>query len=450
MVINMRFQKDPNKLQIIIPKQKNRGFPEIANLLERCEIKFKPETEGFVNTSNERFEIGFFPPRSIPKLVENEFPLGICGLDMVREERAQVLELLPLGISKTQVVLAKRKGDKRTLEAILKSPTLTIATALPNITKDYLNNPAAIIDTYPGALESILLNNSKYDAIVDQRDTGKTLAVAGLISIATLLESEYYLIANTTAYQEYKQDIKKLVALIESRMNAADKYLLTFNVPSEACAGIERLIQSGKIPYGDWPTPAELKNGMNYWILVDASQLMDVQYLLTKYGATYIVGVNASTFVEGIPKKTKSFADMYNLVTEKIKKGVGAGNTMQLLSDKPYFVSKLKEEIQELWGAVSCKEGMYRVKSELSDVLYLAIVAAAKYNVPLESIKTELNRKILVVQCEGTNPFMGVDTLLELSSELEKDPSGKIAFAFLKELNEFAWVNGINLADVTV
>lgn len=375
----IRMEPDRNKLQILIPKTKNRDFERIKDLLEKCELKFEVRKDGFVSTSNPRFEIGFFAPADIPLEVEGGMPLGICGLDMVRDARAKVMELVALGIGKASVVLAKRREDGIVFPEGVNGKR--IGTALCNLASDFLeaNGISANVLRRKGALEAMCRGTRSLDLIVDQMVSGDTLGTAVLEPIATIMESEYYLIANTSAYQQYKQDIKMLAAMVKSVVDANGKYYVLFNVLPDAQKGIEKLVSKGRIPCGKSPTVQNLKDlGYAYAILIDGWQRFETQYLLERYGASDIISVKAETFVKGRADRDwekKTPEEFYGLVLDRIANPVAGSRVTALLGDRRMLISKLGEESLELFEEAKDEYGPFATQKEAEDVLYALFVA---------------------------------------------------------------------------
>lgn len=295
---------DPAKLQLIIPRKKDRGFEEVVVLLEeKANIRFDVSSmsKGFISTSNPRFEIGLFSPVDIPFLVERGLSLGITGLDMIKDARAKVKLLLPLGIGKARVVLAGCKEEVYTFPRDLKQRT--IYTALPNLTEDFLKtNKLSVkeIKTAKGNLEQILRCMERRDLIVDQTVSGNSLGYFQLVELLEIMKTEYYLFANMQKYQEYKSEIDAFVFLLEAGINAKDKYYVCFNVPPSAQKRIDELFSTRRISCELSPTITSLESGGKaYGILISANKLADTMYTLAECGARDIFSLPVTHFTEG-------------------------------------------------------------------------------------------------------------------------------------------------------
>ena len=166
-------------------------------------------------------------PQDMPQQVANgNFDLAITGRDWLRDHLSRfpsspVEELLELGFGKVKIVavvsndmpvsstedLAKIKWDK----------PLRVAAEYVNIADKYAQDnrlaPYKIVPTW-GATEAFLPEDA--DVLIENTETGSTIARNNLKIIETLFESTACLIGNTGAVKrpEKKEGIAKLVEII--------------------------------------------------------------------------------------------------------------------------------------------------------------------------------------------------------------------------------------------
>jgi ATP phosphoribosyltransferase len=133
--------------------------------------------------------------------------LGVVGLDVLKEQGLDVVQLLDLGIGKCRVCVGMKEGDALDYD----KPEITIATKMEHIAKQYFSNKAVaakIIKLY-GSIELAPLVGM-CDAIVDIVETGTTMKQNGLCVVETIMESSAHLIANHNSFIEKKGEILEL------------------------------------------------------------------------------------------------------------------------------------------------------------------------------------------------------------------------------------------------
>lgn len=186
----------------------------------------------------------------IPDYVElNTVDLGIVGRNLVHEQDADVIELLPLGFGWCQLVVAVPNDSE-----VQKPEDLCnarIATSFPNLARRYF-------DSIGGAPEIVKISGSVEvtpalgvaDAIVELTATGSSLQLNDLRSIHTVLESEAVLIANRTSMDDPAK--REIIDRLVMRMQAVDaarkfKYIM-MNAPEEALGAIRAVLPGLKAP----------------------------------------------------------------------------------------------------------------------------------------------------------------------------------------------------------
>lgn len=142
--------------------------------------------------------------------------LGVVGLDVLEENRVDIVRLLDLKIGKCRVVLGSKVNE--TLD--YNKPQIKIATKMPNITRDFFSKRAVATDIIKlyGSIELAPLVNLS-DAIVDIVETGNTMKENNLKIDEVILESSAYLVANNNSFYSKKNDILNLYDEIKKIIN---------------------------------------------------------------------------------------------------------------------------------------------------------------------------------------------------------------------------------------
>lgn len=146
--------------------------------------------------------------QDVPTYVINQAAdVGIVGLDVIEEQRANVVRLLNLGIGNCKVVVGSPVGKSIDYQ----KPRLKIATKMPYITRRYFTDKAICIESLKlyGSIELAPLVGLS-DAIVDIVETGSTMAQNNLKIDEVIMESSAYLVANKNSFFEKKELILSL------------------------------------------------------------------------------------------------------------------------------------------------------------------------------------------------------------------------------------------------
>lgn len=145
--------------------------------------------------------------------------LGVVGLDVLEENKLDIIRLLDLQIGKCKVVL----GSKNDEVLDFNKPQIKIATKMPNITRDFFSKKAVateIIKLY-GSIELAPLVGLS-DAIVDIVETGSTMKQHNLKVDEVIMESSAFLIANQNSFYVKKTEILDLYDRFESALGIKD------------------------------------------------------------------------------------------------------------------------------------------------------------------------------------------------------------------------------------
>ena len=200
------------KIKLALPDGHQQ--PPTAQFLKRVGLSFKGYSEEMLNrrpsTDLDWLGIKVIRPQDMPLQVANKnFDLAITGKDWLLEHlyrfpSSPVVELLDLGFGRVKIVAAVNKDmpvtnieDLRSLIQSGKLTPLRVASEYINIADKYLRdsyiNPYKLIPTW-GASEAFLPEDA--DLLIDNIQTGETLAQHNLKIIDVIFESTARLIGN--------------------------------------------------------------------------------------------------------------------------------------------------------------------------------------------------------------------------------------------------------------
>ena len=133
--------------------------------------------------------------------------IGVVGLDVLKEKKYDLMQLLDLGFGKCQVCVGIRNEDTLDFNA----PQLKIATKMENIARDYFSSRATAVEIIKlyGSIELAPIIGLA-DAVVDIVETGETMRENGLKVAEIIMDSSAHLIANKNSFIEKKDEILAL------------------------------------------------------------------------------------------------------------------------------------------------------------------------------------------------------------------------------------------------
>lgn len=143
--------------------------------------------------------------------------IGVVGLDVLEEQKLDLVRLLDMGIGKCRVCI----GIKEDEDIDFSKPTVKVATKMVNITRDFFSKkaiPVEIIKLY-GSIELAPLIGLS-DMIVDIVETGETMKQNGLKPALTIMESSAHLIANKNSFLAKKDEILDIYEKIASKVKS--------------------------------------------------------------------------------------------------------------------------------------------------------------------------------------------------------------------------------------
>lgn len=223
------------QIKIALPSKGRISDPSVK-LLERAGIGLKDNTNRklFSKTYDEDISVMFTRAADIPEFVaDGAADLGITGLDLIKENEADVEILEDLNFGRANLVLASPEESEINGLPDIKDGS-AVATEFPNLTKKYLNSKGLDVKIVElsGSTE-IAPFIGVADIVADITSTGTTLMMNHLKIIDTILESSIKLIANKKSFQNKKDKIEAIRTGIKGVLDAEGKKLVMMNVAEE-------------------------------------------------------------------------------------------------------------------------------------------------------------------------------------------------------------------------
>ena len=167
---------------------------------------------------NEELGVRYFlvKPSDVAIYVERgAADIGICGKDILLEQRPDVYEMLDLGMGRCRMCVAGPQ-DFRDDPA----RTLRVATKFPTIARGYYSAQSRDIELIHlnGSIELAPLVGLS-DVIVDIVETGKTLYENGLAPLEDIVPISARLIANKSSFKFKGEVLRTLCAQVERTIN---------------------------------------------------------------------------------------------------------------------------------------------------------------------------------------------------------------------------------------
>jgi ATP phosphoribosyltransferase len=144
--------------------------------------------------------------------------VGVCGLDVLREEPRDLYEPLDLGIGRCNLIVAR----PRSARPLPRGVAPRVATKYARIAAEHFARrsiPAEIIHLH-GSIE-VAPSLGLADAIVDITETGETLRANGLVIEEVVLPVSARLVVNRVALKLHPERLRRLVAAL--RRAVADR-----------------------------------------------------------------------------------------------------------------------------------------------------------------------------------------------------------------------------------
>ena len=192
--------------------------------------------------------------QEIPRYVcEGVLDAGISGLDWIRENNADVVEVADMVYSKSTanpVRLVLAVAEDSDIHDVKDLNGKRIATELVNVTSSFLSEHGvtAAVEFSWGATEVKVPH--LVDAIADLTETGSSLRANKLRVIATILESTTKLHANRGAWgiPWKREKLESIAILLQGALLARLKLGLKMNVPEDALDAVLAILPAMKQP----------------------------------------------------------------------------------------------------------------------------------------------------------------------------------------------------------
>ena len=236
------------RLRLAIPNKGRLAEPAIA-LLREAGYQFEADDRRlFAPCENYPLDLLFVRAEDIPEYTgDGVVDLGITGSNLVEERGSPVSQSMALGFGHCRLRVAV--PDERPFQQVSDLAGRSVATSHPRTTARFFkerNVPVELIEI-SGAVEITPLLGVA-DAIVDLVSTGSTLAVNGLRSIETILESEAQLISHPRLSPEKSERRRQLETMLASVIAARRKKYVMMNAPADALRLIKEVIPGMQSP----------------------------------------------------------------------------------------------------------------------------------------------------------------------------------------------------------
>jgi len=193
---------------ITIALPKGRIAKETLEIFEKIFGKKFEFGERKLILNSENFRFLLVRNQDVPTYVYHQAAdIGVVGLDVLEEQKLDLVRLLDMGIGKCKVCI----GIKDNEELDFSKPSIKVATKMVNITRDYFSKNAIAVEIIKlyGSIELAPIIGLA-DMIVDIVETGETMKQNGLKPALTIMDSSAHLIANKNSFLSKKDEILSL------------------------------------------------------------------------------------------------------------------------------------------------------------------------------------------------------------------------------------------------
>jgi ATP phosphoribosyltransferase len=274
---------------------KGRLSEQTLELLNKAGFKvLAKERKLSAMCQNFRMEVIFVRADNIPSFLEEGIiDLGITGLDLAKENNADIELLLPLDFGRAELVLAAPK--EFSLDRLYQE-RVRIATSFPRLTREFCNQQKIDIDLIEmsGAVE-LAPKLGIADIIVDLTSSGETLKMNDLFPVMSLLETKACLFANRSKRRKFGSDIEKVTTAFQSILLAHEKKFLIANAPKHSLSALSKIT-----PGLSGPTIMSILGNDDLCaiqVVIDEKESTEVINRLKQLGATGILITNVEQIV---------------------------------------------------------------------------------------------------------------------------------------------------------
>jgi len=208
----------------------------------------------FPHVDDPEIEALLMRAQEIPRYVhEGVLDAGLSGLDWIRENNADVVEVADLVYSKqtnNPIRLVIAVAQDSDIHNVADLQGKKIATELVNVTRKFLaeNGVQATVEYSYGATEVKVPH--LVDAIADITETGSSLRAHNLRILTTIMESTTQLHSNRKAWENSwkREKLQNLALLLLGALRADSKVGLKLNAPNDKLKDILRILPAMKKP----------------------------------------------------------------------------------------------------------------------------------------------------------------------------------------------------------
>lgn len=235
-------------LKLVLPKGRIQTAVQAA--LAECGIKLSGAERTYRPSVNvDGVQVKLLKSQNIPPLLAlGQHDIGFAGADWVREQNADVVELLDLGFDPVRIVAAIPEDQE--WDEIRSQKRIIAVSEYRRLTTDWLTSLGAdftFVRSY-GATEVFPPEDA--DVVVDNTATGATLRANRLQIIETVMESTTRFYAYPKALEDpaKREAIENLLVLLRGVLASRERVLLEMNAGPEALDAIVELLPAMKSP----------------------------------------------------------------------------------------------------------------------------------------------------------------------------------------------------------
>ncbi len=283
-------------LKLVLPKGRiqiavQAALAECGITLSGAERTYRPS----VNVDG--IQVKLLKSQNIPPLLAlGQHDCGFAGADWVKEQDADVVELLDLGFDPVKIVAAI--PEDQDWDAIRQRPIIAVS-EYRRLTTDWLKGLGVdftFVRSY-GATEVFPPEDA--DLVVDNTATGATLRANRLQIVETVMESTTRFLAHPAALEdmEKRESIENLVVLLRGVLASKKRVLLEMNAPP---ASLDTVV--GLLPAMKSPTVSKLhrEEGFSVRAAVPMSAVRTLVPQLLAAGATDILELPIRKIIPGL------------------------------------------------------------------------------------------------------------------------------------------------------